>query len=86
MGRIVADMFFLKELIQPKEPVGGELHYEVEFAIVMKVDGRNMYFTAEYTDRSIADQNGKGNGRPLDLVEGSRGVISIAASFKPGTR
>jgi len=74
-GKIVTDMTFLKTdgLISPMEPEDGEKgkrHYKVEYELVMIVDGRNLRYEVRY---------------PAGGAVQSKGQISIAAAFVPGT-
>lgn len=70
-------MTFLKEdptfkPVEPQPGKRGQIHYRVEFDLVIIVDGRNLRFEARYPrgEEGIA----RGERR-----------ISIAASFEPGT-
>lgn len=70
-------MTFLKDdpNFKPVEPENGEkgqLHYRVEFELVIKIDGRNLRFEAKYPPGEHGE------------VVGTR-QISIAGSFQPGT-
>lgn len=70
-------MSFLKDdpnfhAVKPDPGVKGQLHYCIEFELVIQIDGRNLRFEARYP----AGENGK--------VMGAR-QISIAGSFQPGT-
>ncbi|GAM33782.1 hypothetical protein TCE0_013f00935 [Talaromyces pinophilus] len=76
-GHIIVDMTFLKDEpdfhpVEPDPGGKGRLHYQVEFELVIKIDGRNLRFEARYP----AGEDG--------VVRGAR-QISIAASFQPGT-
>jgi hypothetical protein len=70
-------MTFLKDdpdfhPVEPDPGGKGQLHYRVEFELVIKIDGRNLRFEARYP----TGEDG--------VVMGAR-QISIAASFQPGT-
>ncbi|KAF2103519.1 hypothetical protein NA57DRAFT_32622 [Rhizodiscina lignyota] len=83
-GRIEVDMYFLKEqgmveLIQPPKGRGHD-HYQVDFDIIIEVNGRNLSFTAQYPCAKDDKPT-----QALDLMEGSRAYTCIAAGFVPGT-
>lgn len=70
-------MTFLKDdpnfhPVRPGPDENGQLHYRVEFELVIIIEGRNLRFEARYP---------KGDN---GVVRGAR-QISIAASFQPGT-
>jgi hypothetical protein len=79
-GTFKVDMTFLRTqgLLQPTIPnpeeSKGREHYNVEFDIVIEVDGLNLYYGARWP----AGSNGQ-------VLEGSQGQLSIAAAFDPGT-
>lgn len=76
-GHILVDMTFLKDdpdfcPVKPAPGGKGQIHYRVEFDLVIKINGRNLRFEARYP--------GGENG----ILRGER-QFSIAASFQPGT-
>lgn len=80
-GKIVTDMTFLRDQgkIVPTYPemqdgvaMKGQIHYEIQYDLVIVVEGRNLRYEARYPSGS--------SGKTL-----KSGQISIAAAFKPGT-
>jgi hypothetical protein len=82
-GEVVVDMTFLKteRRLQPVGPYpdskSGRRFYDVEFDLVIKVDGRNLKFEARWPRRKEGEN-------ALGQVQAS-GQIAIAAAFLPGT-
>lgn len=86
-GLITVDMTFLKREghIQPKPPSDfsqhgdpKKLHWDVEFDLVMIVDGRNLYYEARWPPSNPEEI-------PVQQVVMGRGQTCIAAAFEPGT-
>jgi hypothetical protein len=59
-------------LVVPKPGTVGEKHYDIEFELVMIIEGRNLRYEVRWP---------AGGG----VVKG-RGDTSIAAAFRPGTK
>jgi hypothetical protein len=80
-GKITTDMTFLKTsnsiaitypIIDNEGDSIGEEHYEVEYDLIVIVEGRNLRYEARYPVGSA--------GRTLKA-----GQVSIASAFRPGT-
>ena len=92
-GQIVVDMSFLHErghiFLQPPslsstKPYRSQrdCHWEVEFDLVMIVDGRNLYYEARWPPSQVVDGE---TVTPEAQAVQARGQTCIAAAFQPGT-